>query len=45
MQAAKIVKSTFPDVVFQLAGSLDENPESISQEELHHGLIEVTLNI
>ena len=34
VQAAKIVKSTFPDVVFQLAGSLDENPESISQEEL-----------
>ena len=34
VQAARFVRSLFPNVVFQLAGSLDENPESISKEEL-----------
>ena len=32
--AAKIVSSQFPNVIFQLAGNLDENPSSISFKEL-----------
>lgn len=35
VEAAKIVRSKFPDVIFQLAGDLDENPESIGLEELN----------
>lgn len=34
VEAAKIVRSKFPDVIFQLAGDLDENPESIGLQEL-----------
>ena len=34
VEAVKIVRSEFPDVIFQLAGDLDENPESIGLQEL-----------
>ena len=34
VQAAKIVRSRFPKALFQLAGSLDENPSGISLNEL-----------
>ena len=34
VQAAKIVRLRFPKVIFQLAGSLDENPSGISLNEL-----------
>lgn len=34
VEAAKIVRSHIPNVVFQLAGYLDENPSGISFEEL-----------
>jgi len=34
VQAAKIVRSHFSDVIFQLAGYLDENPSAISEREL-----------
>lgn len=33
-EAAKIVKKKYPKAVFQLAGALDDNPDSISQKEL-----------
>jgi glycosyltransferase involved in cell wall biosynthesis len=34
VNAAKIVKSRFPDVTFQLAGYLDENPSAVTADEL-----------
>jgi glycosyltransferase involved in cell wall biosynthesis len=34
-EAARIVKSQFPNVVFQLAGRIDSNPSSISFNELN----------
>ena len=34
VEAAKIVHSYFPDVTFQLAGNLDENPSAITAQEL-----------
>ena len=34
VQAAKIVRLKFPKAIFQLAGSLDENPSGISLNEL-----------
>jgi glycosyltransferase involved in cell wall biosynthesis len=34
VKAAKIVRSSYPSVNFQLAGSLDENPSGISIQEL-----------
>jgi glycosyltransferase involved in cell wall biosynthesis len=34
VEAAKIVRSRFPNVIFQLAGYLDENPSSITAREL-----------
>lgn len=34
VEAARIVKSRFPKVIFQLAGRLDSNPSSISSKEL-----------
>ena len=34
VKAAKIVRTHFPNVIFQLAGNLDENPASISFKEL-----------
>lgn len=34
VKAAKIVRTHFPKVIFQLAGNLDENPASISLKEL-----------
>ena len=34
VEAAKIVRSSFPNVRFQLAGGLDDNPASITNEEL-----------
>ncbi len=34
VQAAKIVRSRFPNVTFQLAGYIDKNPASISTDEL-----------
>ena len=34
VEAAKIVRSHFPDVIFQLAGYLDVNPSSITAKEL-----------
>jgi glycosyltransferase involved in cell wall biosynthesis len=33
-EAARIVKSQFPEAIFQLAGRLDSNPSSISRNEL-----------
>lgn len=33
-EAARIVKQKHPEVIFQLAGALDSNPDGISQEEL-----------
>lgn len=33
-EAARIVKNRFPEAIFQLAGSLDSNPSSISPKEL-----------
>lgn len=33
-EAARIVKNKYPDAVFWLAGALDDNPDSISREEL-----------
>ena len=35
VEAAKIVRSRFPDVSFQLAGYLDSNPSGITSQELH----------
>lgn len=35
IQAAQIIKQDYPDVVFQLAGWIDTNPNSISQTELN----------
>jgi glycosyltransferase involved in cell wall biosynthesis len=34
VEAAKIVRSQFPNAIFQLAGYLDENPSGIKLEEL-----------
>ena len=34
VEAAKIVRSKFPNAIFQLAGYLDENPSGIKLEEL-----------
>ena len=34
VNAAKIVRSRFPDVTFQLAGYLDENPSAVTADEL-----------
>ena len=34
VRAAAIVKATYPDAVFSLAGWLDENPDSVLQHEL-----------
>ena len=34
VEAAKIVHSYFPNVTFQLAGNLDENPSAITAQEL-----------
>jgi len=34
VKAAREIHTKFPDVVFQLAGSLDQNPRSISRKEL-----------
>lgn len=33
-EAAKIVKQQYPDVIFNLAGGLDENPTAISKDDL-----------
>ena len=42
--AARIIKQRYPDITFRLVGWLDENPASISQEELdawiHEDVIE-----
>lgn len=42
--AARIIKQRYPDITFRLVGWLDENPASISQQELdawiHEGVIE-----
>ena len=35
-EAARIVKSQFPEAIFQLAGRLDSNPSSISRNELDY---------
>ena len=34
VNAAKIVRSRFPDVTFQLAGYLDENPSAVTADDL-----------
>lgn len=35
VQAAKIVKSKFPDVKFSIAGAIDDNPGGITREQLN----------
>ncbi|WP_391487081.1 glycosyltransferase family 4 protein [Leclercia tamurae] len=35
VQAAKIVKSQFPDVKFSIAGAIDDNPGGITREQLN----------
>ena len=34
LEAARLVKKAHPEVIFKLAGALDPNPDSISEEEL-----------
>ncbi len=44
VDAARLIKQRYPDIAFRLVGWLDENPASISQQELdawiHEGVIE-----
>ncbi|KAA8732075.1 glycosyltransferase family 4 protein [Acinetobacter qingfengensis] len=39
-QAAKIIKSRYPEVEFHLVGWIDDNPTAISQEELNQWIAE-----
>lgn len=42
--AAKVIKTQYPDVEFNLVGWIDENPNAISQVELDTWIAENTLN-
>lgn len=44
IQAAKIVKSTYPQAQFDLVGWIDENPDSIDQLELDQWIKESIIN-
>lgn len=35
VEAARIIKSLYPDINFKLAGFFDENPSSVTEQDLH----------
>jgi len=42
-EAAEFVKTRYPDAVFRLVGWVDDNPEAIAEDELHHWIDSGTL--
>tara|TARA_Y100001933_G_scaffold262030_1_gene318163 strand:+ start:77 stop:1225 length:1149 start_codon:yes stop_codon:yes gene_type:complete len=44
VEAAKIIKKSYPSTIFYLAGSLDSNPNSISQNQLKRWIDDGVIN-